>query len=714
MYRPTAAAATSALLSLALAATAQTLNWQPYPDRAAMMVMAAHQDDEGLWGGGLFPYYATVRDLPVIWVVTATTPGESRIPEADTAAWVYGLRYKPVQLFETTAYDRNTNCDTLALDSNWLATLVGLVRRFRPDVIVTHSHIGEYTWGDNCTGHPQHLLTNMAVMSAFDMSADSTKFPGQLDTVGVWQVKKVYEYQPGYLWGRVDSTYLMHDWDTHYPALGGKTPFEVAVEALKTYYTGTETYDKWGYHCWQFPLVRSTVGPDVVRLNDMFENAYAGVLDSTRLSFTSSGPLSKTLTLTLRSAAEPFAAFTAQNSAAWLSVSVVADGNNRRLVNTVSPSGLQAGVYADTVALTGPGLWGMKYTVTLRVEGTPSLASIRISPPRPSVYPGDTVAFTATGYDQYGARLAVQPSFQWTGTIGPADSRFAAERVSDTPFVVTASSGAVRCTTKASVFTFRTIHVAIDTARYRGSLSVANGTFRVTGTPDADVWASDQFFFAYVPIQGDFDAAVRFDTALNMATYSKTGFMFRDELQAWGRFNDLYRDRSGGYGLLMNQTAGEGLDPLFGTMSSRRWARFKRTGAVVSTYISSDGESWTWLASREMTMSGTDYLGLFCAGNSATPTGVFSNLRGFFSDGPAATTARPSVRPVSERRHEPYLVQIYRLDGRLVKRALAGRALRLNTVVSRAGLPPGTYCVVVRNRRGEVIGERAVVQVRGR
>ena len=126
------------------------------------MAVHAHPDDEGIFFGGVLPYYAQTLGLPVVLVNmttgwlnddgTQTTDSYTRQAELTEAATRYGLDVGPVfTLFQQTNWN-------LTIDNSWdrLADyvtdgddvaegqrkssrrLAELIRRYRPEVIVTH------------------------------------------------------------------------------------------------------------------------------------------------------------------------------------------------------------------------------------------------------------------------------------------------------------------------------------------------------------------------------------------------------------------------------------------------------------------------------------------------------------------------------------------------------------------------------------------------
>lgn len=86
------------------------------------------------------------------------------------------------------------------------------------------------------------------------------------------------------------------------------------------------------------------------------------------------------------------------------------------------------------------------FDANVRCGEAPTLTSILVSPGSTSVPAGQSVQFTATGYDQFGAAMSPQPSVAWSvsggGTIS-SGGLFTAGTSAGGPYLVTASSGGV-------------------------------------------------------------------------------------------------------------------------------------------------------------------------------------------------------------------------------------------------------------------------------
>ena len=277
-------------------APAQTYDWQPPPNKITLLAVWAHPDDEGIWGGGSLPYYSTVLNVPTMLVCMTYGWGDPRENELRDAAWTYGLRYEP--LFGQFA-DINSSVDpnnpyTNTIDMTWdywagvgfkgdgsnveagkaraINYVAEQIRRYRPDVIITHDVNGE-------TGHDNHKATAYAVMRAFYVAADPNATATNLVGLPPWQAQKLYVHL-------YPTNQLFHEfWETPYPSLANQTARQVAATGLTrhvsqgpdrwivasvynpTYYRSVWPSEWWG-------LYASMVGPDTVLTNNTIVNGY--------------------------------------------------------------------------------------------------------------------------------------------------------------------------------------------------------------------------------------------------------------------------------------------------------------------------------------------------------------------------------------------------------------------------------------------------------
>jgi len=255
--------------------------WEEPVDKADLLFMIAHPDDELLFTGGAIPTYAVEKGLKVE-VVYFTSSNTTRRSEALNGLWAMGVRNYPV--FGSFA-DRYSNGKTIAAKANAAYKTAGgkqkvldwvneLFRRFKPEVVVTHGEKGEY-------GHAQHILMADASMKCFTQAADPDQSPESAREYGTWQVKKLYLHQ---LSDSGDETVL--DWNKPLNAFDGKTGAQLASEAFALHVSqkgmgaGTgknfkvftvETTGAVDYPYDHFVLQSTTVGPDEAR-NDFMEH----------------------------------------------------------------------------------------------------------------------------------------------------------------------------------------------------------------------------------------------------------------------------------------------------------------------------------------------------------------------------------------------------------------------------------------------------------
>ena len=277
-------------------APAQTLDWQPPPNKIALMAVWAHPDDEGIWGGGSLPYYSTVLNMPTMMVCMTYGWGDPREDELRNAAWAYGLRYAPLfgRFTDVNSSFDPSNPYTNTIDETWdywagvgfkgdgsdvaagkaraINYVAEQIRRYRPDVIITHDVNGE-------TGHDNHKATAYAVMQAFSVAADPNATAPNLVGLPPWQAQKLYVHL-------YPTNQLFHEyWETPFASLTNLTARQATANGLTnhasqgsdrwivasvynpTYYRSVWPSEWWG-------LYASMVGPDTVLTNNVMVNGY--------------------------------------------------------------------------------------------------------------------------------------------------------------------------------------------------------------------------------------------------------------------------------------------------------------------------------------------------------------------------------------------------------------------------------------------------------
>ena len=244
-------------------------DWQPPCERADLLLISSHADDEFIFFGGVLPTYAAERGLEVqvAYMVDHYASHPYRWHELLNGLWTAGVtRYPVTGGFPDGRFDFLWQAQAFYGEEDVLAWQVGLLRRFRPSVVVTHAETGEY---NNST----HKLNAFTAEQAVASAADGAQFPGSAAAYGVWDTPKLYIH----LWGE-DPTVL--DFEHPIEALGGATAFETAERAFDCHRSQRRSYRVYGaeyphYDCHVYGLYRSLVGPDETK-DDLFEHLAPG------------------------------------------------------------------------------------------------------------------------------------------------------------------------------------------------------------------------------------------------------------------------------------------------------------------------------------------------------------------------------------------------------------------------------------------------------
>ena len=235
--------------------------WEPPCEKADLMLIAGHPDDELLWFGGVLPVYAGVRKKAVQVCIMVPTLPRRRLEELD-GLWTCGVRNYPVfgyfrDTFSLSGRDQYAKWGEQAvhkLVTEW-------VRRFKPDVLITHDFRGEY-------GHGAHQVCADAAVKALDYAADKRKFPDSWKEYGGWDVPKCYIHL-------YPADVIDFDWRVPLEEFGGRTAFDVATAAFACHVSQAHTdytvEDSGPCDCSLFGLYRSLVGPDEAK-DDLFEH----------------------------------------------------------------------------------------------------------------------------------------------------------------------------------------------------------------------------------------------------------------------------------------------------------------------------------------------------------------------------------------------------------------------------------------------------------
>lgn len=266
--------------------------WEPPCEKADLMVISTHSDDEQLFFAGTLPYYAIERKLQVQIVYAIQhfevngVKNHKRPHEQIDGLWTVGIRNYPVMSDIPDIYAESKDRDTAFNQAvanfgavgvtydDFKSYIIENIRRFKPQVVVSHDLNGEY-------GHGAHVLVASALTEVIEISHDETQYPESGEKYGAWTPLKTYLHL-------YSENKITLDFDTPLESMGGKTPFQISQEGFDCHVSQHWTwfygwiYGKNGnnitkatqikkYSPCEFGLYATSVGPDEDK-NDFMEN----------------------------------------------------------------------------------------------------------------------------------------------------------------------------------------------------------------------------------------------------------------------------------------------------------------------------------------------------------------------------------------------------------------------------------------------------------
>ena len=242
--------------------------WDPPCDRADLLVLPAHADDELLWFGGAIPYYAGEMGYKVqVVYMTYHWKEPWRYHELLNGLWTVGVRNYPVYVdkFRDSVSSRKSleAAEAVYGRDKVLEYQVEILRRFAPRVIIGHDINGEY-------GHGAHMLDASTLLEALEIYDNPAVYPESAEKYGITPVQKCYLH----LW---QENRITVSWSgKKLSRFGGKSALEMAAKGYALYKSQLRWYyqvEEGGKHdCRKFGLAYTTVGNDTPGENEMFEH----------------------------------------------------------------------------------------------------------------------------------------------------------------------------------------------------------------------------------------------------------------------------------------------------------------------------------------------------------------------------------------------------------------------------------------------------------
>lgn len=170
-------------------------------ERKTLLAIFAHPDDEAFGTGGTLARYAA-EGASIVLVcatrgeageiadesqATPETLGDVRENELRCAAGALGISEVIFLDYCDSGMDGTPENDAPQAFVNApadevISRLVGIIRRVRPDVVITFEPNGGY-------GHPDHIAAHRHTVAAFHAAADPARYPEQGDA---WQASNLF------------------------------------------------------------------------------------------------------------------------------------------------------------------------------------------------------------------------------------------------------------------------------------------------------------------------------------------------------------------------------------------------------------------------------------------------------------------------------------------------------------------------------------------
>ena len=235
-------------------------DWNRPYNKADLLLLSTHADDEHIFYGGTMPFYSGEENLKV-QVAYLTNHYNYRVHELLNGLWEVGIRAYPIISNFPDYYAESLEQAKTIYDENAILEYqVMLLRRFKPSVVIGHDLNGEY-------GHGVHMLNANCLTKSLELSKDETAYEESYEKYGLWEVHKCYLHL-------YKENSLNLNWSKPLSAFNGKTALDMAKEGFSKHYSQTEYFSVGGkgvFDCTAFGLYNSTVGEDLLK-NDFLEN----------------------------------------------------------------------------------------------------------------------------------------------------------------------------------------------------------------------------------------------------------------------------------------------------------------------------------------------------------------------------------------------------------------------------------------------------------
>jgi LmbE family N-acetylglucosaminyl deacetylase len=212
--------------------------WKTPATDADLLVFAAHSDDEALYFGPAIVKSVDAKKIVQVAYLTQHFSDRRRPHETLDSLWELGVTHYPIfGPFPDQQTSSLSHAYTIFPKEKVLAYEILQIRRFKPEVILSHDFAGEY-------GHGAHMVLSDVLKEAILKSGDINSFTDSAVIYGTFTPLKVYIHL-------YDQHQLLLDVYTPIASFDDRSPLEVARAAYEFHVT---------QHIWPLKVIDYTVG----------------------------------------------------------------------------------------------------------------------------------------------------------------------------------------------------------------------------------------------------------------------------------------------------------------------------------------------------------------------------------------------------------------------------------------------------------------------
>jgi len=175
---------------------------------------------------------------------------------------------------------------------------------------------------------------------------------------------------------------------------------------------------------------------------------------------------------------------------------------------------------------------------------------------------------------------------------------------------------------------WRVDNIGATSAAY-AAYDATGGTFLLTGSGGVSTSGSDSVTFLHESWYGDGEFVVRVVDLPNAGGYAQAGLSLRETTNPGAACANVYVNASGEAVFSVRSTTNAATSAIAAIdIATPTWLKLRRSGTLLSGYVSSDGVNWTLIGSASQTLQSQMEMGLESASTLAKPstTVIFDHL----------------------------------------------------------------------------------------